>query len=80
MINPSPLQQVYSLYGFAVLVVLVCGGVAISGRALKINQTEEVPVSVRDNPSSWRPSYGGYSPYTRSSGSSSSSGGYSGGK
>lgn len=81
MSTSSDMNLLYAIFGVGALLVVGLGGLAISGRTPWPNRTEQLPVSVRDNPSSWRPAYGGYTPYSPSSGGSSgSSGGYSGGK
>jgi hypothetical protein len=50
---------------------------AVSGIGVTSGSSEMVPVSVRANPSSYRPVYGGYTGYRAPV---SSSGGYSAGK
>jgi len=49
----------------------------LTGFGVSSGSSETVPVSVRDNPSSYRPIYGGYTGYRAPV---SSSGGYSAGK
>ncbi len=63
-----------------VLGVFILGGSfvsALTGVGVSTGSSETVPVSVRNNPSSYRPVYGGYSGYHAPV---SSSGGYSAGK
>jgi len=60
--------------------VLLLAGSAFStltGIGASMGAAETVPVSVRNNPASYRPVYGGYSGYRAPT---SSSGGYSAGK
>jgi hypothetical protein len=60
--------------------LLVCGGLgSVAGCTPTTGRTEDVPVSIRDNPASWKPAYGGGGVGYRVP-TSSSSGGYSGGK
>lgn len=71
-------MKVIALMSFFGLVIL--GGSALStvtGFGVSAGSSEIVPVSVRDNPSSYRPVYGGYTGYRAPV---SSSGGYSAGK
>jgi len=68
------------IVAMTLLGLLILGGSAVStvlGAGVTTGGTEVVPVSVRDNPSSYRPVYGGYSGYRAPT---SSSGGYSAGK
>jgi len=66
----------------AIIGALLLSGAAFStltGIGASIGSAETVPVSVRNNPASYRPVYSGHSGY-RAPSSSSSSGGYSSGK
>lgn len=67
------------LFALGVALLIGLGGLALGGRAPAGGDTAVMPVSVRENPGSWRPVYGGYSPPPSSS-SGGSSGGFSGGK
>lgn len=60
-------------------VVILCGSalVAVTGGGITTSPKGSVPVSVRSNPSSYRPVYGNHSGYHAPV---SSSGGYSAGK
>ena len=61
-----------------ILALLAASGVAYTGWAPGTTQTEVVPITVRTNPSSYRPAYTGYHYYSRPS--TSSGGGYRTGK
>lgn len=74
----ASMKLLYGLFAVGLALVLGLGGFAVAGRSLSAARAEVLPVSVRDNPGSWRPIYGGYTPRPSSSGGSS--GGYSGGK
>jgi hypothetical protein len=74
----ASMKSIYSLFALGLALLVGLGGVAIAGRSPFSSRTEVLPVSVRDNPGSWRPIYGGYTPRPSSSGGSS--GGFSGGK
>lgn len=72
------MKMIYALFVLGLGLLVGLGGLALVGISPLPNATEAVPMSVRDNPSSWRPAYGGYTGYRAPA--SSSSGGYSGGK
>lgn len=74
----ASMKLIYGLFALGLVLLVGLGGLAIAGRSPSAPRTEVLPVSVRDNPGSWRPIYGGYSPRPSSSGGSS--GGFSGGK
>jgi len=75
------MKLIYMLFAVGLALMVGLGGLAIGGVSPFPNAHEAVPVSVRDNPSSWRPAYIGGTGYrSPSSSSSGSSGGYSGGK
>lgn len=77
------MKNIYSLFVLGLVLLFGLGGLALVGISPHPTATEAIPMSVRDNPSSWRPAYGGYTGYrspASSGSSSSSSGGYSGGK
>ncbi len=60
-------------------VILFCSGaLSLLGVGGGTSRSETIPVSVRDNPSSYRPAYAGYSGYRAPV--TTSSGGYSSGK
>lgn len=71
--------MIYSLFALGLALLVGLGGLALVGVSPLPNAHEAVPVTVRDNPSSWRPAYAGGAGY-RSPTTSGSSGGYSGGK
>lgn len=75
------MKLIFLLFAVGVALMVGLGSLALGGVSPFATVHETVPVSVRDNPSSWRPAYIGGTGYrSPSSSSSSSSGGYSGGK
>jgi hypothetical protein len=81
MTDTNSLRSIDGLFALGLALLVVLGAIAVAGRSPWPNRTEQLQVSVRDNPSSWRPTYTVYHPYSSSGGGSSgSSGGFSGGK
>lgn len=71
--------MVLSLIAIGVFILLCSGGTTLMGiGGGGTTRGEIIPVSVRANPSSYRPTYGGYTGYRAPV--TSGSGGYSAGK
>lgn len=51
-------SKLYLLFGTSA--IALCWALAVTGFSFTYNKPEVVPLSVRDNPASFRPSYGGY--------------------